>query len=247
MQIKVDTHTHTYASGHAYSTLLENVASAKKHGLDILCSTDHASSMPGAPHYWFFNNQRVVPRLIDGITIFRGMEANIMPGGAVDIHPSTDQHLDWVLASFHEAVYKPADKKTHTQDLIRVIESGRIDALGHLGNPNYDFEFEPVIKAAKANHVAIELNNSSLKGGSRAGSEVRCEEIARLAKSIGAFVTTGSDAHFSLDVGGFEKVQELLQRVEMPSEQVITHSAQQFVDFLALRGRDTKTDFAHLV
>ena len=24
MQIQVDTHTHTYASGHAYSTLIEN-------------------------------------------------------------------------------------------------------------------------------------------------------------------------------------------------------------------------------
>ncbi len=58
MELKVDTHTHTNASGHAYSTLIENAKSAKENGLDMFCTTDHAESMPGAPHYWFFSNQK---------------------------------------------------------------------------------------------------------------------------------------------------------------------------------------------
>ncbi len=57
MKLVVD--THTYASGHAYRTLIENVRIAKQNGLDMLCTTDHTESMPEAPHCWFFSNQRV--------------------------------------------------------------------------------------------------------------------------------------------------------------------------------------------
>ena len=36
MRILVDTHTHTIASDHAYSTILENVAAAARAGLDFI-------------------------------------------------------------------------------------------------------------------------------------------------------------------------------------------------------------------
>lgn len=42
MDIVVDSHTHTIASGHAYSTILENALAAKNKGLKLLCTTDHA-------------------------------------------------------------------------------------------------------------------------------------------------------------------------------------------------------------
>ena len=98
MKLVVDTHTHTYASGHAYSTLIENAKLAKEHGLEMFCTTDHAESMPGAPHYWFFSNQRVLPRFIEGVAVIRGVESNILnTKGEVDIHPSTDKNLDLSL------------------------------------------------------------------------------------------------------------------------------------------------------
>ena len=80
---------------------------AKQHGMKMFCTTDHSSAMPGSPHYWFFNNQRIVPRFLNGVAILRGVETNIMnEAGEVDIHPSTDEHLDWIIASFHEAVFR---------------------------------------------------------------------------------------------------------------------------------------------
>ena len=139
MELKVDTHTHTYASGHAYSTLIENAKSAKQNGLSMFCTTDHSELMPGAPHYWFFSNQRVLPRFIEGVAIIRGVESNIMnTQGEIDIHPSVDKNLDWVIASFHEPVFLPSDSAAHTEALLNVIKGGRVDALGHLGNPNFD-------------------------------------------------------------------------------------------------------------
>ncbi|MGI9875243.1 phosphatase [Vibrio chagasii] len=248
MELKVDTHTHTYASGHAYSTLIENAKSAKQNGLAMFCTTDHSESMPGAPHYWFFSNQRVLPRFIEGVAIIRGVESNIMnTQGEIDIHPSVDKNLDWVIASFHEPVFRPSDSAAHTEALLNVIKGGRVDALGHLGNPNFDFDFEAVIQSAVEHNVAIEINNTTLKGNSRVGSVDRCYEIARIAKAKGAFITSGSDAHFCNDVGGLDLVSSLLDKVGIDSTKVITHSPQQFLSFLALRGRNEIPEYSALV
>lgn len=248
MELKVDTHTHTYASGHAYSTLIENAKSAKQNGLAMFCTTDHSESMPGAPHYWFFSNQRVLPRFIEGVAIIRGVESNIMnTQGEIDIHPSVDKNLDWVIASFHEPVFRPSNSAAHTEALLNVIKGGRVDALGHLGNPNFDFDFEAVIQCAVEHNVAIEINNTTLKGNSRVGSVDRCYEIARIAKAKGAFITSGSDAHFCNDVGGLDLVSSLLDKVGIDSTKVITHSPQQFLSFLALRGRNEIPEYSALV
>ncbi|MFH4665156.1 phosphatase [Vibrio cidicii] len=247
MELKIDTHTHTYASGHAYSTLIENAQRAKENGLAMFCSTDHAESMPGAPHYWFFSNQRVLPRFIHDVAILRGVEANILnTEGEIDIPLSVDPNLDWVIASFHEPVFAPSSKEAHTQALINVIKSGRVDALGHLGNPHFDFDFTAVLQCAKEYDVAIEINNSTLRGHSRVGSVERCYEIARIGKAIGVYFTTGSDAHFCQDVGKLDLASELLDTVGIEATQVITHSAKQFLAFLALRGRGEIAEFAHL-
>ena len=244
MQLQVDTHTHTYASGHAYSTLIENAKAASEKGLKMFCTTDHSESMPGAPHYWFFSNQRVLPRFIHDVAIVRGVESNILnTAGEIDIHPSVDKNLDWVIASFHEPVFRPADHASHTQALLNTIKGGRVDALGHLGNPNFDFDFDAVIQCAAEHNVAIEINNTTLKGNSRVGSVDRCYEIARIAREHNAFITTGSDAHFCDAIGGLDLVSDLLNKVGINSSKVITHSTQQFIDFLELRGRKAIPEF----
>ncbi|WP_179292238.1 phosphatase [Vibrio coralliilyticus] len=247
MKLVVDTHTHTYASGHAYSTLIENAKLAKEHGLEMFCTTDHAESMPGAPHYWFFSNQRVLPRFIEGVAVIRGVESNILnTKGEVDIHPSTDKNLDWAIASFHEPVFRPSSKEEHTEALINTIRGGRVDALGHLGNPNFDFDFESVLTCAREHNVAIEINNTTLKGNSRVGSVERCHEIAQIGKKLGVYFTTGSDAHFCQDVGNLSLVSELMDDVGIDSARVITYSARQFLDFLELRGRSPIEDYVNL-
>jgi putative hydrolase len=247
MDLEVDTHTHTIASGHAYSTIIENAKVAYQNGLRILCTTDHAESMPGAPHPWFFANQCILPRFLEGVGIIRGVEANIMDtDGNIDIHPIMDEHLDWIIGSFHEPVFEPRDKASHTTALINVIKNGRVDALGHLGNPRFDFDFEEVIAAAAEHHVAIEINNSTLLGHSRQGSINRCYEIAEVAKKYNAYLTTGSDAHFCDAIGKLDHVVKLLQDTEIDPALVITHRCEQFLAFLALRGQPVIHEFDEL-
>ncbi|WP_153448786.1 phosphatase [Vibrio algicola] len=247
MNIVIDTHTHTLASGHAYSTILENALSAKKKGLKLFCTTDHAPEMPGAPHYWFFNNQRILPRFLHDVGILRGVEANTLNiNGDIDLPSTSDQHLDWVIASFHEPVFPPSNKDEHTQALINVIKSGRIDVLGHLGNPNYPFDIEKVLQCAKQYNVAVEVNNTSLTGKSRKGSDVRCSQIVEIGKKIGVYFTTGSDAHFCEEIARLDLAVNLLQLHKVEESKIITTSTQRFLKFLLLRGKPVIEQFKHL-
>ncbi len=153
--------------------------------------------MPGAPHYWFFNNQRVLPRFLHDVGILRGVEANIVNvEGELDLPPSSYPHLDWVIASFHEPVFAPSTEEAHTEALLNVIKNGQADVLGHLGNPHFKFDIAAVLACAKEHNVAVEVNNSSLAGKSRKGSSDNCSKIVEIGKELGVSFTTGSDAHF---------------------------------------------------
>ena len=46
MQFELDTHTHTIASAHAYSTIEEMAQAAAGKGLKLLAITDDAPSLP---------------------------------------------------------------------------------------------------------------------------------------------------------------------------------------------------------
>ena len=67
MRYQVDTHAHTLASTHAYSTIHDYIAEAKRKGIIIFAITDHGPEMADAPHAWHFINQRVIPRIVDGV------------------------------------------------------------------------------------------------------------------------------------------------------------------------------------
>ena len=86
LENRCDTHTHTLYSRHAYSTVHENVLAARDAGLELLGVTDHFSDMlfPGASlaavdfrDYQYFVNMRIWPRSWEGVTLLRGMEADI--------------------------------------------------------------------------------------------------------------------------------------------------------------------------
>ena len=67
MNYLLDSHTHTVASGHAYSTVLEMARAAAEKGLELLCITDHAPGMEGTTCRDYFANSRVIDRELFGV------------------------------------------------------------------------------------------------------------------------------------------------------------------------------------
>ena len=55
MKYILDTHTHTLASGHAYSTIDEMIQAAAKKKLELIGITEHAPKMPGSCQEIYFH------------------------------------------------------------------------------------------------------------------------------------------------------------------------------------------------
>ena len=74
MQIIADTHTHTIASTHAFSTAQEMIKSASEKGLYAIALTDHGYNMPGAPKNgeWFFDCLGAIPAYMYGVRVLKG-------------------------------------------------------------------------------------------------------------------------------------------------------------------------------
>ncbi|MDK2821551.1 MAG: putative hydrolase [Clostridia bacterium] len=78
MFLETDLHTHTIASGHAYSTVKEMVEAAEKQNIKMIAITDHGIMMPGGPHEYHFYNMVAIPREIGNVQILRGVEAILL-------------------------------------------------------------------------------------------------------------------------------------------------------------------------
>lgn len=238
MKYLSDLHTHSIVSGHAYTTLLENINYCAEKGIKILGTSEHAPSMPSAPHYWYFGNMKVVPRVINGVTILRGCEANILDiDGSLDMTDESSRNLDYMIASFHEPVFKPKSKEENTAAILNVMDKyDKVEILGHLGNPNYELDYEAIVKKAKEKNIMIEINNSSLLGSSRVGSDVNCKKVALLCREIGTKVILTSDSHINTCIGVFNKGIELLEEIQMPKE-LVMNDPEKLIAHLKSKGR----------
>ncbi|MCM8710160.1 phosphatase [Clostridium sp. SYSU_GA19001] len=246
MKYVVDTHTHTISSGHAYNTLLENIKEASQNGIELIATTDHGPDMPGGPHKYYFANIKVLPREINGVTVLRGCEANIIDfQGNLDIPDKIQKNLDIIIASLHDVCIRPGSKEGNTKALIGAMENPYVDIIGHCGNPVFPIDEEKVVRAAKEKNVLIEINNSSLmKGGAREGSIKTCTRVAKLCKEYGVKIVIGSDAHSCFQVGRFDDAHKMLAEVGMPEELIINTQKDRILKYLKKKGKlaDLKLD-----
>jgi putative hydrolase len=120
---EVDLHVHSLASGHAYSTIGEIATAAAARGLRGVAMTDHGPAMPAAPHPYHFECLYMIPDYLSGVRIIKGVEANIVGPGRVDLCDRLLDKMDVVLAGFHhDCGFGPSDCKANTR-AIRVFHS----------------------------------------------------------------------------------------------------------------------------
>lgn len=238
MKLEVDTHCHTIASGHAYSTIIENVKIAAKKDLKLIAITEHGPSMPGGPHKYYFGNLDVIPREIDGVKILRGVEANIADyDGNLDLDDYYLKRLDIVLAGLHTHCYPGGDVNQNTRALIKAMENPYVDIIVHPGNPKFPIDIDRFVRASKENNVHIEINNSSFVV-SRKGSYENCILIAKKAAEYKTKISIGSDAHICYDVGNFENAKKVIEDAGISQENVLNTSCEKVIDYLKSKGRN---------
>lgn len=195
--IRGDLHMHTEWSDGAAS--IEDMArAALDRGYEYICITDHSRAVTVAngltPERILAQIQAVreVDAKVDGIRVFAGCECDILKDGTLDLPDDILDQLDWVVGSVHSAMSLPRDEMTAR--VVRAIESGRIDAVGHptgrmLGHrPGYELDLDVIIEAARKHGVALEVNASPNRLDLN-------DLLVRRARDAGVRIVISSDAH----------------------------------------------------
>ncbi len=234
MKIRIDTHTHSVASGHAFSTIDDLARGARRRGLAGFVLTDHGPAMAGGTHPYHFGNLLILPSRIHGVRFYAGVEANIMDlDGRIDLAEYLLVRLDFVLAGFHDICFKPRSRAENTKAMIAALANPFVDALSHPGNPQFPVDQLAVVRAAVEHGKALEINNSSFR--IRKGSEETCASLADIIAAEGALVVCGSDAHYWRDVGNVPAALAVIKAAGIREDHVINASERGFYAFLESR------------
>jgi putative hydrolase len=223
MKIELDVHTHTIASGHAFSTLQEMAQAAADKGLKVLGITEHSPGVPGTCHPIYFRNLHVVPRRMYGVELLLGAEINILDGkGNLDLDEDYMKMLDIRIAGIHSLCYEYGTIEENTHGMVQVISNPFIHIISHPGDGTADLFFEPLVLAAKENGVLLEINNSSLNPyRHKEKARENNLEILRLCKRYEQPVILGSDAHISFSIADYRWLYPLLVETEFPEELIL--------------------------
>lgn len=236
MKIELDVHTHTIASGHAFSTLQEMAQAAAGKGLKLLGITEHSPGIPGSCDPIYFRNLHVVPRQMYGIELLLGAEINILDcNGNIDMDEYYLKMLDLRIAGIHSLCYTHGLAEENTEGLVKVISNPYINIISHPGDGTAKLNFEPLVIAAKEHHTLLEINNSSLKPcRNKPDAKNNNLEILRLSKKYEVPVILGSDAHISFDIATYDYALQLVSETDFPEELIMNTDVKKFKEYLRL-------------
>ena len=204
MNIKMDLHTHTIASGHHTSDTLTSLAErASKKGLSYLGITDHAPKMQGSANVSYFRNLRYADKVLFGVKMLYGAELNILDtSGTIDLPKDVLDGLDYAIAGLHKQCFKPKTKYENTLALTNAMENGYVVAICHPDDPLYEIDVKSLVLHAKKTDTMLELSSVGLSPNGYRGHDVsRLVEMLLLCKKEGVLVMLGSDSHGAKNVG----------------------------------------------
>lgn len=231
---RLDIHTHTTASGHAYNTLYEMVRAAADQGLTLFGSSDHGPALPGSCHEMYFCNFKVIPHELFGVKLIMGCELNILDyQGTVDLPEYLLNRIDYAIASIHDHCYRIGTIEENTAATVNAMKNPRIHIIGHPDNSRIPLNYEILVSQAKEHHVLLEVNNSSLKPNSpRPGARANYETMLPLCRRYNVPIIIGSDAHCACDAGNHEYAHALLAELDFPPELVVNTDLKKLAEYL---------------
>ena len=234
MKTQLDVHTHTVASGHAYSSLQEMAQAAADKGLKILGITEHGPGIPGTCDPIYFGNMHCVPRQLYGIRLMLGAELNILnTNGDICLDEERWRMLDLRIAGIHSLCWEGGTMEENTEGVVKAMRNPFMQIISHPGDGTAELDFERLMQVSKETHTLLEINNHSL-------APIRHKEVARpnnltllrLAKKYDTPIILGSDAHFSTMIAQYDNVMPLLKEVDFPDELIINYDVERFLNYL---------------
>ncbi len=131
-------------------------------------------------------------RRLDGFTVLKGVEVDILERGGLDLPDDVLAEADWVVASVHYGQQQPREQIT--QRVIDALANPYVSAIGHptgrmlLQRKPYEIDLEAMIRAAREHGKLLELNAHPTR--------LDLDDVAcAAAKASGVPIVIGTDAH----------------------------------------------------
>jgi len=162
-----DVHMHTIETD-GRNTIEEMAEAARERGYKYMAITDHSKNLAFANG---LDDQRAIQHIarirevskkVPWITIFAGIEVDILPEGDLDLSDDVLAQMDLVIASVHSVFNQEPGKMT--ERLLKAISNPNTSVIGHptgrilLRRDSYAFDMHAVLTAAAKHKVAMELN-----------------------------------------------------------------------------------------
>ena len=162
-----DVHMHTVETD-GRNTIEEMAEAARERGYKYMAITDHSKNLAFANG---LDDKRAVEHIariraagqkIEGITIFAGIEVDILADGDLDLSDDVLAQMDIVIASVHSVFNQEPAKMTDR--LLKAISNPNTSIIGHptgrilLRRDSYGFDMHSVLTAAAKYKVAMEQN-----------------------------------------------------------------------------------------
>jgi DNA polymerase (family X) len=195
--IQGDVHMHTVETD-GRCTIEEMALAARERGYKYMAITDHSKNLAFANGLDDKRAEEHIKRIretnkgIDGITIFAGIEVDILADGDLDLSDSVLEQMDVVIASVHSHFQQ--DRAKMTDRLLRAISNKNVSLIGHptgrilLRRDAYEFDMDAVLKAAAREKVAMEHNAYPDRLD-------LSDRHLRMAKECGVKIVINTDAH----------------------------------------------------
>jgi DNA polymerase (family 10) len=192
-----DVHMHTVETD-GKCTIEEMAEAARERGYKYMAITDHSKNLAFANGLddtraeAHIKKIRAASKAIEGITIFAGIEVDILADGELDLSDSVLEQMDIVIASVHSHFNQDAAQMTDR--LLRVIANPNTSLMGHptgrmlLRREGFAFDYDKVFTAAAKAGVAMEQNAYPDRLDLR-------DQHLRMAKAKGVKFIVNTDAH----------------------------------------------------
>ncbi len=201
--IKGDLHVHTNASD-GDCDISEMALAARKMGYKYICITDHSRSSAianGLSAKRLAQQIRQIRKLnekIKGITIFAGIEVDILANGSLDFDNKLLADLDFVIAAIHSGLASSREKVTSRT--LKAMDSPYVHCIAHptgrlIGQREpMDIDISAVIKHAAQTHTALEVNANPWRLDLK---DTHC----KMAIDAKVMLVIGTDAHSIAGLG----------------------------------------------